>query len=225
MAPTITLAHFCDRHGPRSILCTQNATQFPEQFTLSDFSKESYCEACLLVIPKSRDPTRQTSTPLTTIKTNCENGQVFATTQYSALKFRQLNSVVRKCLSEETTVYDLRPMYFGDDTRGHSLTLSFKIKDLEARGSERRYSFIVNSEKEDEILTHWDTIIEHVKTICNLMIERRREFELQSATNNEIFLRGKQLQAKSLTELLGDNQIFVKIHLWNVKLLQKMSVT
>lgn len=213
---TILLSHFCDRHGPRSILSTQLTTDSSEQYVLPDFSKESYCTSCLLVMPKAK-----TEPNTTTIQTEFE-GDVYTTTQYSSVRFRQLNSIVRKCLSEESAVYDSRPMYFGDTSRGYSLTQSFKLRDLEARGSERRYALLVTSTDENKLLQSWETITEHFSAIINYLIERRRDYEMKSATNNEIFLRGKNIQSKSMTELLGDEEVFLKIHLWNARLLRTL---
>lgn len=216
MALTILLAHFCDIHGPRSILSTQCTTLAPEQHVLPAFSKESYCTSCLLLLPKKS--TLDTTLPTTTLQTEWE-GEVYATTQYSGARFRVLNSVVRKCLSEETPVYDARPMYFGDASRGYSITQSFKLKDLEARGSERRYAFIVNSTEESEILDNWERIVEAVSLMIEFLIKGSKEHEVKSSSNNDIFLRGKNMQSRSMTELLGDDQLFLRIHLWNARLL------
>lgn len=219
MSFSITLAHFCDKHGPKSILCTQTTTvDQVDQFILPSFSKESYCKSCLLMFPKS-----YSGENLTTLRTQDPKSEdIFITTQYSGVKFRLLNSIVRKCLSEESTVYDSKPMYFGDEFRGYSITQSFKIKDLEARGSERRYSFIVNSESEAAILQNWDLIVENITVIIDYLKESSIKIELQNSKNNEIFLRGKVQHSKSLIELLSDDELFVKIHRWNSKLLRKL---
>lgn len=220
MSFNITLAHFCDKHGPKSILCTEKTTMDAvDQFILPSFSKESYCKSCLLMFPKS-----YSGENITTLRTQDDkNDNVFITTQYSGVKFRLLNSIVRKCLSEETTIYDSRPMYFGDQTRGYSITQSFKIKDLEARGSERRYSFIVNCDNEALILRNWDLIVQNITVIIDYLKESSTRIELQNSKNHEIFLRGKVQHSKSLIELLSDDELFVKIHLWNAKLLRKLS--
>lgn len=220
MSFSISLAHFCDKHGPKSILCTQMTTvDLVDQLVLPSFSKESYCKSCLLMFPKSHSG--ENITTLRSQDPKSEN--VFLTTQYSSIKFRLLNSIVRKCLSEETTIYDSRPMYFGDELRGYSITQSFKIKDLEARGSERRYSFIVNCDNETLILQNWDFIVENITVIIDYLKESSIKIELQNSKNNEIFLRGKVQHSKSLIELLSDDELFVKIHLWNSKLLRKLT--
>lgn len=219
MVFTVLLAHFCDIHGPRSILSTQQTTELPEQYVLPEFSKESYCTSCLLMLPKHVvDP----NNPTTTLQTELNNN-VYTTTQYNAVRFRVLNSVVRKCLSEETPVYDARPMFFGDESRGYSIALSFKLKDLEARGSERRYAYIVNCKSEKKLLDNWGVIVETITVMIEYLTKKSYEYEMVNSTNNEIFLRGKNMQSRSMTELLGDDEVFVKMHLWNAKLLESLS--
>jgi hypothetical protein len=114
-------------------------------------------------------------------------------------------------------------MYFGDETRRYSISQSFKLKDLEARGSERRYAFIVNCDDEKLMLQHWGLIVDNLTAMIKYLIERSKEQEIKSSRNNEIYLRGKNIQSKSMTELLGDDELFVKIHLWNTRLLKKLS--
>jgi hypothetical protein len=217
---SICLAHFCDKHGPRSLLCTQSIPggNF-DDFIAADFSKESYCKSCLLLLPK-----RLSEEKVTTIKTSDDTqSRHYITSQYSTVKYRVLNSIVRKILSEESTVYDSRPMYFGEGARGYSLTQSFKIRDLEARGSERRFSFIVNCDEEEKIIENWDLITGKITLMINYLKESRNRIEIESSSNNDIFLRGKNQQPRSLAELLQDDELFVKIHLWNAKLLRELN--
>ncbi|CCH41799.1 Folliculin [Wickerhamomyces ciferrii] len=219
MAFTITLAHFCDKHGPRSIMCTQTTELSQmDQSTLPDFSKESYCKSCLLIYPKSTKGENVTTLRTEDTKTN----HAFVSTQYSAIKFRVLNSIVRKCLSEEATIYDSKPMFFGDENRGYSMTQSFKIKDLEARGSERRYSFIVNCDQEHQVLENWDLIKDSILVMIEYLQKSSLKIELENSKNHEIYLRGKVQHSKSLIEMLKDDELFLKLHLWNSKLLRKL---
>lgn len=218
---SICLAHFCDKHGPRSLMCTQRVpSDSMDDFIASDFSKESYCKSCLLLYPKGLNDDK-----MTTITTTLEGeDQSYTSAQYLTSKYRILNSVVRKILSEESTVYDSRPMYFGDGARGYSLTQCFKIKDLEARGSERRYSFIVNCDDERLIIDNWNIIIDNITTMIDYLKDSSKRIEIEHSSNNDIFLRGKNQQPRSLAELLRDDELFVKIHLWNIRLLKKLKV-
>lgn len=220
MSTSITLAHFCDKHGPKSILCTQKVTDLAqvEQFILPEFSKESYCMSCLFTVPPQAGSSG-TCGPTTTLRSVDGGSTAYISSQYSSFKFRMLNSVVKKCLSEETMNYDGRPVYFGDDFRGFSVCISFKIRDLEARGSERRYVIIVNSEQERVILRNWDLILGKVGQCVEYIKQASQRVQLAAhegsdQNNNEIYLRGKVHQPKSLATLVNDDEFFCKLHCW-----------
>ncbi|KAH3672753.1 hypothetical protein WICMUC_004159 [Wickerhamomyces mucosus] len=226
---TITLSHFCDIHGPRSILCTSKIplnNDFKTDFIQEEIiSKEDYCKSCLLIISTNNNNDNDTVKP-STIKTIDQN-YIYFTNQYSISKYQILNSLIKKTLSEEITNYNSNdPVYLGDEIRGYSMVYYFKIKDLEARGSNRRYSIIINSSNEFKILQNYKLIDQYIKTLISNLKESNIKYELNKSknySNNDLFLRGKKIQnSNSLIELLNDKDIFIRIHLWFVKILQKI---
>lgn len=203
----ISIATFCDKHGPRIIQCTQSRPD-----VLPEYSHDSYCESCILHFPAGTPPTT------TTIRT-----ANYTSTQYSGPNFNLMTSVVKKIFSEESTTYgDHQPMYFGDKVRGYNLLMGFKIADPLARGSERRYCMVVTCDEESSLLPHWELVLTFFhKSIDYLVAARARVLAKQD--NHVGYLRGNRMKEPcGLSTLLEDDQLFVKLHRWNVLLLETL---
>lgn len=130
-----------------------------------------------------------------------------------------------KCLSVETTYDDLKPIMFGESSLGFAILMSFKIKDNTARGSERKYAFIVLAEEENELMRNWDLIIVSLSTMIKTIKDKISHLESTqqlSDNNNERFYRRILPKPKNLIELLNDDNFFVKVHLWSSNLLKHL---
>ena len=227
----ISLAHFCDKHGPRIISVTQSAEKgtLGEELLVPDYPTESYCESCLLQFPEE-----------STRSMRCFIEDVpFITTQYSSIRYQLLNSIIKRAFSEETMIYDNMPFIFFDDLRGLNLVIGFKLYDENARGNERRYCFIltVDSRSHDDSMKmlseHWNFIIGGFdKMIAYFKNIHKSEFLGKNKTvennletlNNNAFI-GSYLRAnkskfgRNLVSLTDDKFLFVRIHKWNSFLL------
>lgn len=222
----ICLAHFCELHGPSTIVCTQVTTpQHKSDFLLPTTSKLQTCASCKLLLPDD------------SVNLESSNESVsYVTAQYPScqLRYSSLSKLVMKTLSVETTADSSKPVFFGDNVNGYCINRMFKISDINARGGERKYSLMVVSDDEKELLLHWETVSLFLNELISLIQEQVLIVveEKRPATNsksngtsgnmfdNERYLRRSLVKPKSLIELTNDNKLFVKLHLWAIEVLK-----
>lgn len=224
----ICLSHFCELHGPCSIICTQVSND-SQDLLLKSSSKLQTCSSCKLTLPGN-------SWNLFTKSSNNKkpqksaNDNYFISTQYPSIQARytSLTKLIMKSLSVETSSDITKPLYLGDNLNGYCLTKIFKIKDVSARGGERKYSLMIISDEEIQILKNWDIISNYLTKIISSIQQKvasqnnylRLASNETSHLNNEHYLRRSLIKPKSLIELTGDDKIFVKLHLSSIELIK-----
>ncbi|KAK6460945.1 protein required for amino acid permease transport from the Golgi to the cell surface [Scheffersomyces coipomensis] len=232
----VCLAHFCELHGPSTIICTQVVKpSIQDKHILAPNSKVQTCASCELYIP---DGSANIITKDSLHSSNKGNGpqMVFISNHYpsSQDRYTALTKLVMKSLSVETSSDISKPMFFGDAINGYCINKIFTIKDINARGSERKYALIVISDSETDILSNWDIVGLYFNEVINLIQERvtktMEEISAQKISgngntvtgllDNEKYLRRSMIKPKSLKELTDDDHIFVKFHLWAIELLK-----
>lgn len=246
----ICLSHFCELHGPCSIICTQ-VSQNSDDLVLKSSSKLQTCASCKLELPDNsvnlftKSGTHNVSLRNNDHNTNKkdskknknvssmehnDNDRYFISTQYPSMQSRytSLTKLIMKSLSVETTSDFTKPLYLGDNVNGYGLTKVFKIKDINARGGERKYSLMVISDEEIKILKNWDVISTYINKIINSIqlkvtarINHNRLMNNNDANiSNEHYLRRSFIKPKSLIDLTGDEKIYVKLHLGFIELIK-----
>lgn len=217
----ISLAHFCELHGPSTIICTQvTDPKYQQQHFVPSTSKLQTCASCKLMLPNDE----------VNIVTN-DDSNVYISTNYPSLQKRYLSltKLVMKSLFVETTSDITKPMFSGDIMNGYCISIIFKVKDINARGSERKYSLLVVSDSESELLENWDIIsmyFHEVILLIQLQVSvssegsPKKEHGTYAMLDNERFLRRSMIKPKSLVDLTNDINIFVKFHLWGIELLK-----
>lgn len=209
------LAHFCEIHGPLTIVCTRRCDTDSEEETSSSLN-QALCASCSLILPNDA----------TNLSTKTENGR-FLSTRYptSQVVYSALKKLVMKSLSVETSAHPAKPVFMGDGINGYCLSRIFHIQDLNSRGGERKYSLVMACDSEVHAIENWGVIATYMAEIISL-IQRQVELKLEreaatpNLTDNERFLRRSKIQPQSLAQLTKDPEIFAKVHLWAVELLQ-----
>lgn len=229
----ITLAHFCDKHGPQAIMVTQRGSlgTFGDELLLPEYSTSSYCESCLLKLHDERAKS---------IRTFVENAP-YVSTQYSAVRYQLLNLIIRRCFSEETLIYDGMPLVFQDESRGSNLVVAFKLYDENARGNERRYCFIltIDSHANDAmhlISENWNLIvggfhkmIQYIEDVHSKLIDKVQTEKETKINGGFKPFTGRYLKAnkekisRNLVSLTSDPYLFIRLHNWNVFLLNSLT--
>lgn len=202
----ICLTHFCELHGPSIIICTQ-VSDTRDHILQSSLQT---CSSCKLV----------NNNILTTI-----DALNFISTQYpsSTQRYTSLTKLVMKSLSVETNSDLTKPMFYGDSLNGYSIHKIFKINDINARGAERKYSCMVISDTESDLLQNWSIISLNIHQLISniqLKVDTTLKNQTSSSILDERYLRRAVIKPKSLIELTGDDQIFIKFHLWATELLR-----
>ncbi|CAR21162.1 UDENN FLCN/SMCR8-type domain-containing protein [Lachancea thermotolerans] len=227
----ISLAHFCDKHGPRILLGTQFAKDGEELF-LPDYPTDTYCDSCSIHFPGSDKSSRSMRSTLHSID--------YVSTNYPSVRYQLISSVIRHIFSEETMTYDGSPLTFYDQSRGLNLVIGFKLQDNDARGDERRYGLILTIDSPDHasamklLSRHW----EFVNYSFNKVIQytkQQREDELRRRQISESYgeftpmagsyLRGNKLKIpRNLAYLTNDDLLFVRLHKWNTYMLDVLNM-
>ena len=196
------VAHFCELHGPLTLLCTQ------KQLHVSVWpgSLLALCAACALSLPNG-------ATSVVSETRDC----LWVSTKYPTSQqiYTSLMKLVMKCLSVESAADPLKPVFFGDTASGFCLAKVFSLRDVHARGGERKYALMLVSDSELAVVHGWGVAAQYVAEIITLVqrqVEKRRESSLLGGVDPERYLRRSKNVPKSLVELTGDLQIFVKLH-------------
>lgn len=223
----VCLAHFCEIHGPLTILCTQIQDSVPSTGVLA----YSLCESCSLSLPGG-------ASTLTTLYKPEDKPPVgpgfhdkpvapaparqFVSTRYPPTQklYTSLMKLVMKCLSVEAVADSLKPLFVGDAINGYSLSKVFSLPDYHARGGERKYAFLVACDVEKKLLLVWDIVACYVAEMTSfLQATVEQAHEKAKGDGNERFLRRQKNMAKNLVELTSDPDVFCKLHLCAAELL------
>lgn len=207
------LAHFCEIHGPLTILCVQRQ----HGAAAPSSSKLSLCDSCALTLPDEA----------ANLVTNTSGDTAYVLSRYPPLQkvYTSLMKLVMKCLSVETVADTLKPLFFGDGSNGFCLSKVFSIRDAHARGGERKYALLVVCDGETPLLQRWEICATYITEVI-LLVQRQVEAHLEARANtgdNERYLRRLKVMPRSLVELTNDRDIFVKIHLCGIELLKDIA--
>lgn len=227
----ISLAHFCDKHGPRVLIVTQAGTpgSTGDELLVPTYPTDSYCESCSLNFPDGL------KNGVRSIKSNIGN-RCFVSTQYSPVRYQLLTLIIRRSFSEETMIYDGMPLVFYDDLRGLNLVIGFKLNDENARGNERRYCMIFTIDSRDQqtsmksLSENWNFIIGAFSRMVQYIRDSHEQQlqKLNKLRNDKCnftllegaYLRGNKVKVpRNLSDLTNDKLLFLRIHKWNSLLL------
>lgn len=117
------------------------------------------------------------------------------------------------------------PIYFGDEARGHVLSHTFFLRDVQARGFQRWYSVLVLMKDKMLLLNSWPFIVRHLRqNICQLQESASKIYEseeskvshraLRSAASMMDNFRKQRVagQPRSLSELVGEQEVWQHLH-------------
>lgn len=284
----VTLAHFCEVHGPSMIMCTQvvNDPKDLPLFYSPQLSGSQFCQSCMLKIPnlseyshmgdtlkpkvsetdtitlsnisttsqnnvKSQNEVTNNSSkttltledqissllnsssnlppqrkkPMTLRSKSKRNPNIyFISTQFPTYteRYSSLRQTIVRVFTAETNADLTKPIMFGNSKHGYSIALSFSLVDKTARGSERKYSIIVTSNWESDIVNNYTFILTNLNQVVGnilrnaKMVQKQSNLSTEDLHNNDVYLRRSAglPKAKSMVEILQDDNFFLKIHTW-----------
>lgn len=117
------------------------------------------------------------------------------------------------------------PIYFGDEARGHVLSYTFFLRDVQARGFQRLYSIMVLMKDKMLLLNSWPFIVKHLKQIINnLQDNASKIYETEESKVSHRALRSAAVmmdnfrkqrvagQPRSLCEMVGEDGVWQQLH-------------
>lgn len=153
--------------------------------------------------------------------------------------YSSLRQIIVRVFTTETITESNKPITFGNSKHGYSIALTFSLVDKTARGSERKYSIIVTSNWEIDLFNNYTFILTNLNQLIRNIHKVAKEKQQKNTTplpsstttttsssspcdlnsdfsNNDIYLRRSAglPKAKSMVEILNDDNFFVKIHVW-----------
>ncbi|KAK2717267.1 folliculin-like [Artemia franciscana] len=236
----VALCHFCDAHGPAIIWCTQRLEEH-EASTYKDHlrhqaqnrellssqffdSKAPKCP-CKACSPKLKGKEDWLSS-----KTRVQGEDVYFSTQLPfGISQKQAKDLSIRCLSNDVSPVKDKPVFFSDGELT-AMSLTFQIKDGEARGYKRLYALTVVSTNQRNIMDNATILIELLGTIRRKLVNAADVvFLRQSVDNPKLSTSGKMLGShysssstisttdchrlsKGLCDVLEDDNIFEKLH-------------
>ncbi|XP_017043441.1 folliculin [Drosophila ficusphila] len=213
MNAVIALCHFCEAHGPCAIFCTQTLRDTKlEDLSMDQQQIQKSCSACNYSMGKNNNAIYSRDT---------ESGATFVSTKVAVLP--EVASLVKQAavlsLSNGTDPSkDGEFVFFGDSSRGHILSHTFRVSDLQARGYSQLFSIIVLMKDKYFLLNIKPFLAEHLKKVSSeLQAAARKTKETEELTYSERQRRLSGAQflmptSRSLLELTGEEHIFAQLH-------------
>ncbi|XP_017009566.2 folliculin [Drosophila takahashii] len=215
MNAVIALCHFCEAHGPCAIFCTQTLRDTKlEDLSLEQQqqSQQKSCSSCNYSMGRNNNAIYSRDT---------ESGATFVSTKVAVLP--EVANLVKQAavlsLSNGTdATKDGEFVFFGDSARGHILSHTFRLSDLQARGYSQLFSIIVLMKDKYFLLNIKPFLAEHLKKVSTeLQAAARKTKETEESTYSERQRRLSGAQflmhtSRSLLELTGEEHIFAQLH-------------
>jgi len=230
MNATCALQHFCDYHGPQTLLCTevkgniQDSTDTEQENLRAIFSQyvkaenppsKGDCKSCTLSSEKILVSTIDTTNHMLYITSpSTPNQELFKDIR---------NACVRSLNIEKSADVDY-PILFGDDDDGFCLSLTFSCKDFHARGSQRLYSLCYLSRDKYSLLSLMSLISECMRqTVFWLQCDANQTFEQEGRIKINTNLTGVSTtyifrpppanpSPRMLSDIVHDSKLIYRVH-------------
>jgi len=214
MNAVIALCHFCEAHGPCAIFCTQTLRDTKLEDLPLDQQQQTQksCSACNYSMGRNNSAIYSRDT---------ESGATFVSTKVAVLP--EVANLVKQAavlsLSNGTDASkDGEFVFFGDSARGHILSHTFRLSDLQARGYSQLFSIIVLMKDKYFLLNIKPFLAEHLKKVSSELqaaAKKTKETEESTYSERQRRLSGAQFlmhTSRSLLELTGEEHIFAQLH-------------
>ncbi|KAH8362820.1 hypothetical protein KR084_001356 [Drosophila pseudotakahashii] len=214
MNAVIALCHFCEAHGPCAIFCTQTLRDTKLEDLPLDQQQQTQksCSSCNYSMGRNNNAIYSRDT---------ESGATFVSTKVAVLP--EVANLVKQAavlsLSNGTDASkDGEFVFFGDSARGHILSHTFRLSDLQARGYSQLFSIIVLMKDKYFLLNIKPFLAEHLKKVSTELqaaAKKTKETEESTYSERQRRLSGAQFlmhTSRSLLELTGEEHIFAQLH-------------
>ncbi|ORE02421.1 hypothetical protein BCV72DRAFT_53192 [Rhizopus microsporus var. microsporus] len=233
MNALVALLHFCEVHGPCVVFCTQ--TMHEEQSLDMKKSNNGNCAACT-----AQFPLVNTGQSISEAKYLITTDEEYPNIKYIGTKTPPQNHLYKavrlacvRSLTAEFCQGRDGPVLFGDDENGYVMSYMFKLRDSQARGEARFYSFMILMADRVYLISCWPFIVSAFKSMVIQLQERanavfqkekevkqqQQQFSYYSISNRrgapisqeQFFKRRSHTPLRSLVDLLGIKDIYIHI--------------
>ncbi|EDW69639.1 folliculin [Drosophila virilis] len=219
MNAVIALCHFCEAHGPCAIFCTQTLrdTKIEDLINVEQQQQQGQktCSACNYTLGRNNSNAIYSK--------DTESGATFVSTKVAALpEVANLvkQAAVRSLSCEINTNKDGDGgfVFFGDSSRGHILSHTFRVSDLQARGYYQLFSIIVLMKDKYFLLNTKPFLAEHLRKVSAELQAGAQSTKASEELNysaRQRRLSGAQFlmpTPRSLIELTGEEHVFAQLH-------------
>lgn len=139
-----TLTHFCETHGPTSLL---NSRKHKAAIYQDLIENSLSCQSCKLILPGNADDANYFLTK--------DSRYISSKFYNSPILNEKLKAILVRSLSEESIS---KISFFGDSNLMYSVSRVFTIKDSMARGKVRKFSLIITSDNQNSLMLNLDKI-------------------------------------------------------------------
>jgi hypothetical protein len=158
-----------------------------------------------------------------------------------ASRYSQVRQACIRSLSCELVPAQTGPILFGDQQTGYTIAVVFKLSDSKSRGGRRTYALLCMSPSQKALMQSWNLISQVFQTLVLEIQHAAADTAAKDAQTStsagtsltvgsrgpESFLRrrtpGDGSAARSLADLVGNEQFFVNLHTAFVRLLATLS--
>lgn len=176
----LSLAHFCEIHGPTAIFCTQAISSHHETLFVESIAdnmsgnstegvvlREETCASCQFSVPTDLT-VHKNGFPI--LKTQSSNDKMLYVSTRRPILVHENSALKNACvrsLSCELLPGKTGPILFGDATFGYTIAYVFRLADPYARGLKRWYSFICLMQNQANLSRAWRFIIEKFEILVH----------------------------------------------------------
>lgn len=241
MSAIVALCHFCEVHGPSVVMVTQSVQDISED-TISDksssnvlyeqiknnglqrnSSRSSGCERCWslknkqnIILSKDEEGKHSYVSSQTVLKSDIEV---------------LLKNAVNRAISCEVSVKREGPLIFSNPSVSTVFANNFFLKDSRARGFQRYYSVLLLTKEREHLISNLKLIesstsqlIDNIKSMSKTTFESEATEVKDKVGSYDVFQRrrGSTIALRNLRDIVGDQNIFQKIHKQFTVMLQSL---
>ncbi|XP_077286646.1 folliculin [Arctopsyche grandis] len=203
MNAAVCVCHFCEAHGPRVVVCTRAEGGAVEGGTVERGAASAPpCGGCAPNDPGGERLRRLSSGRLTTA------ADADALLAHAAL---------RSLSCEVSSMKESALVFFGD-SRGYVLSYAFQIKDTQARGLKRWFSFIVLMKDKLFLLNitpflakQLEETAKELQSLADVIFAKDQAVRSQRALRLMNY-KTENIAPRSLIELTGKKNVFAYLH-------------
>lgn len=243
MSAIVALCHFCEVHGPSVVMVTQSVPDTTQsEDTISEKSSPNVFYEHVKNKRSQRNNNKTTGCERcwslknnqNLIVSNEEEGKHSYVSSQAVLKNDielLLKNAMNRAISCEVSVKREGPLIFSNPSVSTVFANNFFLKDSRSRGFQRYYSVLLLTKEREHLISNLKLIetltsqlIDNIKSMSKTTFESEASDVKDKVSTHDVFQRrrGSTIALRNLRDIVGDQNIFQKIHKQFVTMLQSL---